>query len=80
MKQLPHPVFKLSPVPLGRLAEWELSEHPDSDRIALRTIGWDYLAYLYPTRHSLARAIRKAEQTNSKHHRPVVPLTDGEGY
>ena len=80
MKQLSHPVFKLATVPLGRLAEWKLAENPNADRIATREIGWDYTAYLYPTRQALAKHVQKAERTNAKHDRPVVPLTDGEGY
>ena len=79
--RLRHPAFGNSPVPFGRVAEWNLKEHPDAPRIAVKPCGeWDVVAEVWPSRKALALAVRMQERAGRVKLRPVIRLTDGEGY
>jgi hypothetical protein len=85
LKLIPHPRFGKGPVPLGALKEWNLKEHPDALRIALRPVragSWDYVAELWQSRAVLARAVRMQERGERPPRpiRPVVSLGISEGH
>lgn len=75
-------------VPLGRLAELRLSERPDADRIAVRHMAGpfgDVAIKRFNARAVLARCVRMQDRRglirpDGSTWRPIVPLTDGEGY
>lgn len=55
-------------------------EHPE--RTAKKVVGWDMLFQVWSNRPAMAKTIRMQQAgTNwAKAWKPVVPLTDGEGY
>lgn len=71
-------------VPLGRLAELRLAERPDADRIATAsgTAFGDVRLRRFNSRAVLARCVRMQQrrQRQPGDWRPIVALTDGEGY
>jgi len=68
-------------MPLGRTIGYT---HPSPERTASRTRGLftDVEFQVWPNRQSMARSVRMQQQGEPRpdHWRPVVKLTDGEGY
>ncbi|MDF1551966.1 MAG: hypothetical protein P1P84_02835 [Deferrisomatales bacterium] len=70
-------------LPLGRIAE---HEHPHPERTARKLassgIFADYLFRVWPNRKAMATTIRMQQRRAPRMDdwRPIVPLTDGEGY
>lgn len=72
-------------VPLGRIAELKLSEHPHADRIGMRYgRSWDSECEvkIFSCREVLARCIRMQSSRESRctDWKAVVQLRDSEGY
>ena len=68
-------------VPLGRLQEVIIGlDMPEL--WAYRCLSWDYTLKRWPSRVTLAKSIRMQQQRASKSSdwKPVLQLTDGEGY
>jgi hypothetical protein len=81
MKILPTKLWGRGAIPLGRLAELDLPNHKKADRLATKVCGWDYQIVEFSTREEMAKIIRKMENRGESHGlRPIIKLTDGEGY
>ncbi len=70
----------------GRIAELDLRNHPDADRIGTqpgRSWDSDITIKVFTHRKVLAQCIRMQERGGTEGKllwRAVIPLTDGEGY
>ena len=57
-------------------------QHPAPERTAVKPSGWDNRYQVWPNRESMARSIRMQQKRapHSSDWKPLVKLTDGEGY
>ena len=57
-------------------------KHPAPERTAVKAIGWDYQYRIWTNREAMARSIRMQQRREYRQGdwKPLVKLSDGEGY